>query len=108
MSNLQTTDQSIATARIVGPIDLDHAPKTRRMLLDCLASWETVLVDMSAVTKIDGASAVILVEAHITARRNGRGFALSCVSDPVMKVFRLARLDRVFTLLDCTHQARIN
>ena len=102
MSNPQTTDQSIATARIVGPIDLDHARKTRRMLLDCLASQENVLVDMSAVTEIDGAGAAILVEAHITARRNGKDFALSCVSDPVMKVFRLAHLERVFTLLDCT------
>ncbi len=108
MLNLQTTDQSIATARIVGPIDLDHARKTRRMLLDCLASQENVLVDMSAVTEIDGAGADILVEAHITARRNGRGFALSCVSDPVMKVFRLAHLERVFTLLDCTPEAPVH
>ncbi len=102
MTNLQPADPSKAIIHIVGPIDLDHARKTRRMLLDCLASQENVLVDMSAVTEIDGAGAAILVEAHITARRNGKDFALSCVSDPVMKVFRLAHLERVFTLLDCT------
>ena len=63
MSNLQTTDQSIAIARIEGPIDLDHASKTRRMLLDSLANQKNVLVDMSAVTEIDSAGVASLVEA---------------------------------------------
>ncbi len=99
---------SIGIARIVGPIDLDHARKTRRMLLASLASRDNLLVDMSAVTEIDGAGAAILVEAHIAARRNGRDFALSCVGDQVMKVLRLAHLERVFTLLDCTPEAPVH
>ena len=108
MSNQQTTDQSIATARIVGPIDFDHARKTRRMLLACLASRENLLVDMSAVTEIDSAGVASLVEAHITARKNGKGFALFHVGEPVMRVFRLARLDRAFTILNDASGTRIN
>ena len=97
-----TETPSIGIARIVGPIDIDHARKTRRMLLASLASRDNLLVDMSGVTAIDSAGVAILVEAHITARRDGMNIALSCVSDLVMKVFRLAHLERVFTLLDCT------
>ena len=108
MSNPQTTDQSIAIARIVGPIDLDHAPKTRRMLLDCLASRENLLVDMSAVTAIDSAGVASLVEAHNTARKNGKAFALFHVGYPVLRVLRLARLDKAFTILSGAPGVRIN
>lgn len=108
MSNLQTTDQSIAIARIEGPIDLDHASKTRRMLLDSLANQKNVLVDMSAVTEIDSAGVASLVEAHNTARKNGKAFALFHVSYPVLRVLRLARLDKAFTILSGAPGVRIN
>ncbi len=103
-----TETPSIGIARMVGPIDIDHARKTRQMLLASLASRDNLLVDMSAVTEIDSAGAAILVEAHIAARRNGRDFALSCVGDQVMKVFRLARLDRVLTILDCPPEVPVH
>ncbi len=108
MSNQQTTDQSIATARIVGPIDLDHARKTRQMLLACLASRENLLVDMSAVTEIHSAGVASLVEAHNVARKNGKGFALFDVGEPVMRVFRMARLDKAFAILSGAPGVRIN
>ncbi len=108
MSNLQTTDQSNATARIVGPIDFDNARKTRRKLLACLANRENLLVDMSAVTGIDSAGVASLVEAHNTARKNGKGFALFHVGEPVMRVLRLARLDQAFTILNDAPGMRIN
>ncbi len=108
MPNLQTADQSTATARIVGPIDLEHSQRIRRMLLDCLASRENVLVDMSAVTEIDSAGVANLVEAHTAARKNGKGFALFHVGEPVMRVFRLARLDQAFTILSGAPGTRIN
>ncbi len=108
MPNLQTADQSTAIARIVGPIDLEHSQRIRRMLLDCLASRENLLVDLSAVTEIDSAGAVSFVEVHYAALKNGKGFALFCVGDQVMKVFRLARLDRVLTILDYPPEAPVH
>ena len=108
MSNQQTTDQSTATALIVGPIDLDHARETRRMLLASLANQDNLLVDMSGVTVIDSAGVASLVEAHTTARRNGKAFALFHVNYPMMKVLKLARLDQVFTILSGAPGVRIN
>lgn len=108
MSHPQNAEPSVATARIVGPIDLDHARKTRRKLLACLARRENLLVDMSAVTEIDGAGVASLVEAHNAARKNGKGFALFHVGEPVMRVLRLARLDQAFTILNGAPGTRIN
>ena len=108
MTNLQPADPSKAIIHIVGPIDLDHARKTRRKLLACLASRENLLVDMSAVTEIDGAGVASLVEAHNAARKKGKGFALFHVGEPVMRVLRLARLDQAFTILNGAPGVRIN
>ncbi|MDA0306784.1 MAG: STAS domain-containing protein [Proteobacteria bacterium] len=108
MSNLQTADQSIGIARIVGPIDIDHARKTRRLLLAGLASRENLLVDMSAVTEIDSAGVASLVEALNTARKNRKAFALFNVGYPVMRMLRLARLDKAFTILSGAPGVRIN
>lgn len=99
MLNLQTTDQSTAIARIVGQIDLEHAPETRRTLLAYLDSRANLLVDMSAVTEIDSAGVASLLEAHYTARKNGKEFALFQVGEPVMRVLKLVRVDQVFTIL---------
>ena len=103
-----TETPSIGITRIVGPIDLDHARKTRRMLLASLASRDNLLVDMSAVTTIDSAGVASLVEAHSTARKNGKAFALFHVSYPVLRVLRLARLDQAFTILSGAPGVRIN
>ncbi len=108
MSNLQPADPSKAIIHIVGPINLDHARKTRRKLLAGLASRENLLVDMSAVTEIDSAGVANLVEAHTAARKNGKGFALFHVNEPVMRVFRLVRLDQAFTILSGAPGVRIN
>jgi ABC-type transporter Mla MlaB component len=67
---------SIGIARIAGPIDFDHARETRRMLLASLAVRENLLVDMSGVTAIDSAGVASLIEIQMTARINGKAFAL--------------------------------
>ena len=108
MSIPQPADPSKAIIHIVGPVDFDHARKTRSQLLACLATRENLLIDMSGLTEIDSASVANLVEAHPAARKSGKGFALFHVSEPVMRVFRLARLDKAFTILSGAPGVRIN
>ena len=103
-----TETPSIGVARIAGPIDIDHARKIRRMLLASLANRENLLIDMSAVTGIDSAGVASLVEAHNTARKNGKAVALIHVGYPVLRVLRLARLDQVLTILSGAPGVRIN
>lgn len=92
----------------LGPADLDHSRRTRQMLLSCLTRGEDVVVDLSSINYIDSASVASLVEAHAAARKSGKDFSLLHVSAPVMRILRLARLERVFTIIDGTPEARVN
>jgi anti-sigma B factor antagonist len=84
-----------------GEVDLSRAPETRRLLLDCVARGQEILVDLSGVTYIDSSGIASLVEALQEAGKKGIGLglvAVIAVSDDARKVFELARLDKVFTI----------
>lgn len=81
-----------------GDVDLETSPAARKVLLDCVGRKRPVVVDMSRVTYIDSSGVASLVEAFQAARKAGLGFALAAVSEAAMRVLRLARLDRVFTV----------
>lgn len=102
------TDPSTTTARIVGPIDVAHFRETRRILMDCLQGGDDVLVDMSGVTRIDGAGLANLIQAHRAARKSGQDFALFNVSDSVKRSLKLVHLDQVFTIFDRRSTPRVH
>ena len=85
-------------AALNGEIDLDNAPEVRRMLLDCTGSGRDVLVDLSAVSYIDSSGIASLIEALQNAAAGGGALGLVAVSPQAMRVFELARLDKVFTI----------
>ena len=81
-----------------GDIDLDRAPAVRRQLLDCVKRQMNVLVDLSQVTYIDSSGIASLVEALQNAGKAGTRFALVAISPQALRVFELARLDKVFAI----------
>lgn len=81
-----------------GEVDLSRAPEVRRLLLDCVARGRDVLIDLSRVSYIDSSGIASLVEALQTASRNAVRMGLVAVSAEALKVFELARLDKVFTI----------
>lgn len=81
-----------------GEVDLSRAPEVRSLLLDCVARGRDVLVDLSRVSYIDSSGIASLVEALQTASRNAVRMGLVAVSAEALKVFELARLDKVFTI----------
>ena len=81
-----------------GEVDLDNSPKTRAVLLDYVARGQEVLVDLAEVTYMDSSGVASLVEAFQRAKKDGTGFALVHVNPAVMRVLKLARLDKVFTI----------
>jgi anti-sigma B factor antagonist len=83
---------------LTGEIDLDRAPEARRLLLDCVKHSKDVLVDLSAVTYIDSSGIASLVEALQWAKRRGTDLCLVAVSPQALRVFELARLDKVFAI----------
>ncbi len=85
-------------AALNGEIDLDNAPEVWRMLLDCTGSGRDVLVDLPAVSYIDSSGIASLIEALQNAAAGGGALGLVAVSPQAMRVFELARLDKVFTI----------
>jgi anti-sigma B factor antagonist len=92
--------QGASVVTFTGEVDLESSPAAREILLKCLESTGTVIVDLSEVTYIDSSGVASLVEALQAAKKNGSQFALAAVSEPTRRVLELARLDKVFTLYD--------
>ncbi len=89
-----------AIVYLTGEIDLDKSPAARAALLHCVTQHSAVHVDMSAVDYIDSSGVASLVEALQKARSRKVEFHLRQVSPATLKVLALARLDRVFSILD--------
>ncbi len=91
-------EQGNLVVELGGEIDLDRAPELRNLLLDCVGRGRDVLVDLSKVTYIDSSGIASLVEALQNAGKAGTRFALVAVSTEALRVFELARLDKVFAI----------
>ena len=81
-----------------GEVDLEHSPRAREVLLECIDRGQTLLVDLSGVTYIDSSGVASLVEAFQKAKKKGTGFALAAVNPAARRVLELARLDKVFKI----------
>lgn len=82
-----------------GEIDLETSPRVREQLLTCVQEARDLVVDLGRVTYIDSSGIASLIEAFQTARNDDLRFALTGVSQPVLRVFQLARLDKIFPFL---------
>jgi len=87
-----------AVVELTGDVDLSCSPQAREIILDRLGAARNVLVELSAVTYIDSSGIASLVEGYQTAEKNNLEFGLVSVSEPVMRVLQLARLDTVFSI----------
>lgn len=96
---------STVVVALAGEIDLQHSPSVRRQLMELMFERRDVLVDLACVAYIDSSGIASLVEAYQMARKNATRFVLVAVSQPVLRVLQLARLDKVFTLADTVDAA---
>ncbi len=98
MSNQIREEGGRLVVSLEGEVDLDRAPDVRRLLLGCTAKGRDILVDLSGVSYIDSSGIASLVEALQSAGRGGTSLGLVAVSREALRVFELARLDKVFTI----------
>ncbi len=90
----------VTIVALEGDVDLQSSPEARQIFLECVAGNLPVLVDLSKVGYIDSSGVASLVESLQASRKAGRNFALASVSAAALKVLKLARLDKVFTIFD--------
>ena len=90
----------IAVVTLKGDLDLEHSSRMRQNLLDILGKARAVIVDLAGVTMIDSSGIASLLEGFKEARKKGKDFVLAAPGDPVIRVLKLARLDKVFQIAD--------
>lgn len=91
-------EDGFRVVRVAGEVDLSWSQKLRKAILDALGGGGPVAVDLSAVSYIDSSGIAALVEGFQSARGKSQPFSLVSVSQPVIAVLELARLDRVFPI----------
>jgi anti-sigma B factor antagonist len=87
-----------AILELTGEVDLSCSPEARQQILDSLDARQNLLIDLSGVTYIDSSGVASLVEGYQTAKKQKLKFGLVGVSQAVMNVLQLARLDKVFPI----------
>lgn len=82
--------------KLVGPLTLSNLFRFQN---DLHALEPTVLiVDMAEVVYMDSAGLGLLVNAHVSAERNGRKVLLANVNERVFTLFTLTKLDQVLQI----------
>lgn len=89
---------------LTGEVDLENSPKARKILLEAVETGNPVVVDLAGVTYMDSSGIASLVEAFQRAKKKNLKFVLACVNPAVLRVLNLARLDKVFTIVDTLDQ----
>mgnify|MGYP003428687985 FL=1 len=99
-------DGDFALVRVSGEVDLSWSQSVRKAILDALGKVRNVGVELSGVAYIDSSGIAALVEGFQSARGKGQKFLLVAASPQVQAVLKLARLDRVFPMVDSVAAAR--
>jgi len=92
------TDRQVVLA-VQGEVDLASAERLRGELDRWLSEADTVVVDCAGITFIDSTGLRTLIEAVNKAEEAGRRFELTAVPTPVGRVFELAGVTEVFTIV---------
>ncbi|MDP6890626.1 MAG: STAS domain-containing protein [Phycisphaerales bacterium] len=95
----QGDDQLVVTP--VGEIDLSTSPQLRQTLQTVLVDGDTtVVVDLAEVPYMDSSGVATLVEALQICLRQHRELVLARLSTRVESIFKISKLDTVFTIRD--------
>ncbi len=92
--------EGLRLVRVSGEVDMSWSQDLRREILDALSKSPAVGVDLSNVSYMDSSGIAALVEGFQQSRAAKKPFALVAPSDAVRGVLELARLDRVFPIVD--------
>jgi len=79
-------------------IDLDQSPVVRENIKELFEKCKSVSVDLAKVSYIDSSGIASLVEGMQTGKKTNKAFVLINVSNEVMKVIKLAHLDKIFKI----------
>jgi anti-anti-sigma factor len=96
MSIEQKINGDNCTIIVSGEIDLDLSPQVREKIKESFESCKSLSIDLEKISYIDSSGVAALVEGMQISKKTGKEFSLINVSNEVMKVIKLAHLDKIF------------
>lgn len=88
-----------------GDVDLGNSKDLQHRLRQTLnLKPRQLVVDLGGVPYMDSSGVATLVEAMQVSRRNGTSLVLCAMTDRVRSIFEIARLDKVFRIVDSRDQ----
>ncbi len=102
MSIEQKIDGNIGKLFLAGEIDLDKSPEVRENIKSLIDQVKIIEVQLSKVNYIDSSGIAALVEGMQLSKSSSKEFFLTDVSNEVMKVIKLAHLDKIFQIKSAT------
>jgi len=85
---------------VMGTVDLYSSPSLREEIQTQLKKCSYLIVNLSDVDYIDSSGIATLVEGLQVSKKIGKKFSLAGITEQVRDVFSLARLEKVFNILD--------
>jgi anti-sigma B factor antagonist len=102
--SIDVRTESIDDGFVVAPegeVDLSNSRELQHQLRQMLGkSPNKLVVDLAGVPYMDSSGVATLVEAMQLARKNQTSLVLCGMKDKVRSIFEIARLDKVFTIVD--------
>ena len=98
MSIEQKIEGDVGKLFLSEEIDLDKSPLVRSNIKELIDQTKTIEVNMAKVSYIDSSGIAALVEGIQLSKSNSKEFFLTEVSNEVMKVIKLAHLDKIFKI----------
>ena len=95
----------VAVAAIEGAMDLHVSQDLRQRLLRVIDDNPAMVVDLARVTGIDSSGVASLLEVYQRATKRQKKFALAAANEQVLRVMRMARLDKIFVLTATVDEA---
>ncbi|WP_440647111.1 STAS domain-containing protein [Candidatus Pelagibacter sp. HIMB1521] len=102
MSIEQKINGNVGKLFVTGEVDLDSSPELRDNIKDLIDNVKTIEVQLSKVNYIDSSGIAALVEGMQLSKSKSKEFFLTDVSNEVMKVIKLAHLDKIFKIKNVT------
>lgn len=92
-------DQSSVVIKIIGRLNIDEVQGLERELDKHLHVKKIIAMDLSGVKYVDSSGIGTLIKAMNMAKNAGAEFILFDINPAILNIFKLAYLDKFFTIL---------
>lgn len=94
-------NNSVSIVAVKGDVDLNSSRELQGELRDALKNGPSrMIVDLGGVPYMDSSGVATLVEAMQLSRKKGTKLVLCAMGEKVQSIFEIARLDKVFTIVN--------